>query len=111
MICLICFLSGIPDPAKVTHYIIPAGGGLADKQRMPPPQFLVIEATAESAPTGALLYCFDGKGECVGDTWHRTIEEAKKSATAEYAGLLQEWQAMPEGVDLTAFSQTLKAKH
>lgn len=101
---LLCLLSGTHAAAKVRHYRVPAGGKLDDKKEMPLAEFLVIEATAERSNTGALLYRFDSKGECVGDTWHRTIEEAKNSAAAEYKGLVQNWQEIPDGVDINAFA-------
>ncbi len=108
MIRLFCLLSDAPLPEKVTHYIIPQAGSWADRHIMPPPQFLIIEATAENAATGAMLYRFDGAGECVGDTWHKNIEEAKISATAEYEDLLGEWQEIHKEIETNTFVEKIK---
>ena len=90
---------------------MPSGSRLEIKQEMGPAEFLVIEAEPEKPDTGALLYRFDGDGECVGDTWHRGVAEAKESAAAEYAGLAHDWQEIPAGVDISIFSATLRAKN
>lgn len=48
--------------------------------------------------------------EAVGDTWHKTIEEAKKRAIAEYEGLNRDWQEIPDGVDMNVFADALRPK-
>ena len=109
---LLCLLSGsAPPTTTVKHYRMPSGSRLEIKQEMGPAECLVIEAEPGKPETGALLYRFDGSGECVGDTWHRSVDEAKGSAAAEYAGMAQDWQEIPEGVDISAFSAALRAKN
>ena len=110
MIRLMCLLSGSPSSAKVKHYVIPAGTGFDQRQEMPPAQFLVIEASPEKPETGALLYRFDIKGDCVGDTWHTSIEEAKKDAAAEYEGLVQDWQETSADVNISVVVNSARTK-
>jgi hypothetical protein len=103
MIRLFCLL---PDPVsstKVKHYVIPAGGKYDQKQEMGPAQLLVIEAMSENPDAGALLYRFASNGECVGDTWHKSIEDAKKQVVYEYDGLAKTWQQIPAGVVINEF--------
>lgn len=50
-----------------------------------------------------MLYRFDSNGDCVGDTWHLNLEEAKKSASTEYAGLTSNWQEIPDNCDMVEF--------
>jgi hypothetical protein len=111
MSLLLCLLSGTPAATTVKHYLIPAGGGMDQKQEMPPAQFLVIEAAPEKPESGALLYRFDSKGECVGDTWHRSVEDAKKDAAGEYEGLVQDWQSISDGVDINALVDSLRTQN
>jgi hypothetical protein len=58
----------------------------------------------------ALLYHFDGDGECVGGTWHRGVAEAKESAAAEYAGLAHDWLEIPASVDISTFGAALRGE-
>ena len=90
--------------------MIPAGSGFDQRQEMAPAQFLVIEASPEKPETGALLYRFDSKGDCVGDTWHRGVEEAKKDAAAEYEGLVQEWQEVSADVDINVLVESARTE-
>ena len=60
--------------------------------------------TIEQRTDGVFLYRFDARGECVGDTWHKTIAEAKDQALYEFGDLVQGWQDVPEEVeDLVSF--------
>jgi hypothetical protein len=102
MIRLVCVLSAPVSSGKVKHYQVRAGSGLSEKQEMPPPRLLVIEADEDTPGTGALLYRFNGKGECVADTWHESVAVAKEYANAEYEGAAQTWQELPAGVGVEA---------
>ena len=105
MIRLFCVLPTSVISGKVKHYWIRTGAGLKGKQEMPPPRLLLIEADADKPETGALLYRFDGKGDCVGDTWHESVAVAKEDANAEYAGAASTWQELPAGVDVEALAR------
>jgi hypothetical protein len=65
------------------------------RKEMPSALLLVID----NKPDGVFLYRFDAKGECVGDTWHMSIEDAKHQATYEYEGLVTNWQDVPDAIE------------
>lgn len=94
----LCILSGPVDPTSVKHHLVKNGTHTA----MPVPCFLILEG--DSSPTGTMLYRFDENGECVGDTWHSNLEEAKKSASSEYLNIAINWQTIPENCDMVEFS-------
>lgn len=100
---LISLLSTAPTTTKVSHYLgLPPelARGHDTRQQMGPPSYLVVEAN----PDGVFLYRYDDKGECVGDTWHMSVDEAKRQANYEYEGLLRGWQDVPAEVkDAAAF--------
>jgi hypothetical protein len=54
--------------------------------------FLVIE----QKPDGVFLYRFDRAGECVGDTWHTSIAEAKDQASYEFEDRIHTWEEIPQ---------------
>jgi transposase len=67
--------------------------------RMQQPCFLVIQENKD----GIFLYRYDAKGECIGDTWHLNIEDAKNQARHEYGNAVQEWEAVkPEADDVVS---------
>jgi hypothetical protein len=78
---------------------------------MAAPRFLVVDGDNDTA-TGALLYRFDIHGNCVGDTWHKSLDEAKRQAADEYEGLLDSWEEIPSTIELEKFlsSQSQKIK-
>jgi hypothetical protein len=89
------FLSIIYDRSlsKVQHYIgLPPEltGGSDQRTLMGNASFLVIDEGQD----GVFLYRYDIRGECVGDTWHSSIEDAKNQAAYEYETSLGEWQAV-----------------
>ena len=100
---LLSILSEGPTPTKVKHYkgFPPElAGGVDTREEMGSPAFLVIEAS----PDSAMLFRYDGEGECVGDTWHMNLEDAKHQANFEYEGAVQDWQEVPaEAEDAAAF--------
>lgn len=97
----LCILAGPVTSTKVKHYLVT--GSFANRQEMAVPRFLVIDAAPKKPDTGVFLYRFDGKGHCVGDTWHQSIEEAKGQAIYEYKDLAQEWQEIPPEADMATF--------
>lgn len=109
---LLCVLSAPVRSGKARHYRISAGAGLAGKQELPPPWLLVIETDADKPERGALLYRFDRNGECVGDTWHESIEAAKEHAGGEYEKAARTWREVPAdiGIDALAMAE-LAADH
>jgi hypothetical protein len=57
------------------------------------PSVVVISAKAD----GIFLTRFDESGAEVGDTRHRSIEDAKAQALEEYGRDLGSWAQVPEG--------------
>lgn len=85
---------------KVKHYLGPPPeltDGTDTRQEMGSPAYLMIEATSD----GVFLYRYDDTGECVGDTWHMNIDDAKHQANFEYEGLVQQWQNVPAEAENT----------
>jgi hypothetical protein len=66
--------------------------GIDTRQEMERASFLVIE----QKPDGVFLYRFDGDGECVGDTWHTTVVEAKDQASYEFGARVRTWEEIPD---------------
>ncbi len=100
---LLSVLSASPTTTKVKHYLgLPPEltGGYDTRQEMGSPAYLVIEAK----PDGISLYRYDNEGNCVGDTWHMNVDDAKYQAEYEYGNLVGEWQEVPVEVeDASAF--------
>lgn len=69
--------------------------GEGTRKEMSSALFLVID----NNPDGVFLYRFDAKGQCVGDTWHMSIDDAKHQATYEYEGLVMNWQDVPDAIE------------
>jgi hypothetical protein len=44
---------------------------------------------------GIYLYRYDMNGECVGDTWHMTLDEAKEQAEFEFSIGINDWREEP----------------
>ena len=70
-------------------------GGADFRERLPIPRAVLIDED----PIGFFLYRFARDGSLVGDTWHKTLEEAKEQAKDEYGDGLNEWQAILEDVE------------
>lgn len=92
-------LSGLVEPEKIRQFIVRAG----IRSALASPHFLVIDGDMPKPDTGVYLYRYRVDGECVGDTWHPTIDQAKEQATFEYGDLLQEWQEIPSDVDMVSY--------
>ena len=76
---------------KARHYVgLPPelAGGVDNREEMRGAAFLIIE----QKPDGFFLYRYNDKGECVGDTWHMSIDDAKGQADSEYGANKQPWQ-------------------
>lgn len=58
-------------------------------------RFLVIENDAN----GFFLNRFDDRGNCVGDTWHVTIDDAINQALYEFETPPQNWVVLPANLD------------
>jgi hypothetical protein len=92
--------------AAPRHYIgVPPMGGRTDtRERMRVPRVLVIDTRAD----GIFLDRYDEDGEEAGDTWHQSVEEAKKQADTEYGENAGPWTEVPEDEsDLIAFALRL----
>lgn len=92
---LLSILKGQQSQPKVRHYWgMPPEltGGKDARQVMGQAYFLVIEEHED----GIFLYRYDAEGECVGDTWHTSVDEAKQQAVYEYEDLVGEWMAVPD---------------
>ena len=82
----------------VTHYLgcPPELSGQADNRiLLPKPQILVIEEMG----TDVFLFRFTEAGEYAGDTWHQSVEGAKKQAAFEYRIVDDAWEMIPDEVD------------
>lgn len=61
--------------------------------RIPTPKW--VEISEESK--GFFLFHFDSKGECIADTWHETLEDAKEQAKFEFDIAEKDWQPVKPG--------------
>ncbi|MGH2378138.1 MAG: hypothetical protein ACRDGT_06635 [Candidatus Limnocylindria bacterium] len=53
----------------------------------------------EETPNGVYLDRYSSSGEFAGDTWHRTLEDAKHQASYEYGEHVSPWTAVPEEIE------------
>ena len=80
-------------------------GGKDDRKDFPAAGVLVIE----KIPDGIFLIRYTQDGSFAGDTWHKTVEDAKNQANYEYGKLLREWQSLSNDVtDIISFILSLK---
>jgi hypothetical protein len=63
----------------------------------------------EHRPDGVFLLRLKDSGQCVGDTWHLSVEEAKEQAEIEFADHLSDWENIPLEVDDTVAFAVAKA--
>src|SRR5258708_571348 len=68
--------------------------GKDTRRESPTAAFLVIE----EKPDGVFLYRFSATGECVSDTWHMNIDDAKHQASYEYERVLLSWEDVPQEI-------------
>ena len=106
---LLTILSEGTQSSNVKHYKgVPPEltGGEDTRKEMSSALLLVIENKSD----GVFLYRFDAKGQCVGDTWHMSIEDAKDQATYEYEGFAMNWQDVPDEVEDVAEYGLVRAR-
>lgn len=97
------------EPSRHFVGLPPIDSDEADtRERMAVPRVLVVESRAD----GVFLDRYDEAGEEAGDTWHRSIEEAKAQAQTEYGENLGAWTEVPsaEG-DAVAFALRLAGEN
>jgi hypothetical protein len=62
--------------------------------------FVVVEPSLD----GVFLYRYGRDGNCVGESWHMNVEDAKDQANYEYEGQMAECTKVPPEVeDVVAF--------
>ena len=99
-IARVIFVSDTPKTKHFRRLPPQVTGGVDSRQLMESPAVLVIE----QKPDGVFLFRFTPDSHCVGDTWHKTIDDAKKQAAFEFDELLSAWKAVPDGVkDVVSF--------
>ena len=88
----------------------PAGPTARIPPQMPWPRVVVIEFDRDS-PGGFFLNRWAEDGTFAGDTWHRTLDEAKEQAVFELAKYLREWRDIPPNVrDTRAYALAAVAR-
>ena len=96
-------LTESPPLGKTKHYKgLPPElvGGKDERLQMEFPSLLVIE----QKPDGVFLFRFTADRRCAGDTWHKTIDEAKQQASFEFEDLISSWKPVPaEVTDVISF--------
>ncbi|TAH50148.1 MAG: hypothetical protein EYC68_14960 [Chloroflexota bacterium] len=76
-------------------------GGKDERKLLPWPRVLMIEEQSG----GVFLFRFGEDGSFAGDTWHDSMDDAKRQAEYEYGDSLGEWKQMPSGIkDPVAFA-------
>jgi len=87
----------VPDPLKIKHFhgIPPADCGIDTRVPLDAPVLLVIEVKTD----GVFLFRFSAERSRVGDTWHKSVGEAKGQAAFEFNELLSTWKVVPEKTD------------
>jgi hypothetical protein len=54
-----------------------------------------------------MLYRYTAHGDFGGDTWHETLDDAKRQAVLEYGDALGDWMPVPDDVsDMEEFAIT-----
>jgi len=62
-------------------------------EAIPQPAWVEIE----SDPEGFFLLRFNQEGECLADTWHESLEAAKKQAQFEFCIVEKDWKDIVPG--------------
>ena len=100
---LLTTVSNSVEDAKAKHHIglpPPLTPGKDTWQELGGASFLVIEEN----PDGVFLYRYSRGGDCVGDTWHMNVDDAKHQASYEYGESIKGWTSTsPEVEDAVAF--------
>lgn len=96
-----CYFALLPQPLpsrRVGHYYgLPPEltEGVDTRTKMPDPRFVILYEAEE----GAFVFRYTQSGECVGDTWHACIEDAKHQVHFEYSLSPEEWCEFPADVE------------
>jgi hypothetical protein len=76
---------------------------------LPLPDVLLLESSEDS---GVMLFRYTSQGESAGDTWHKSITEAKEHAIFEYRDAVGRWFEVPADVtDAHAYAVQCAASH
>lgn len=97
MILIYAKVLGRPVELNTRHFIASgppnADGSFSGRIDMETPTVVYVE----QAEDGIFLYRYARGQAFGGDTFHLTVEEAKKQAEWEYEGVLGPWTVVPEG--------------
>jgi hypothetical protein len=88
----------MPNPPNTLHFQgVPSEvyGGVETRTPLDTPVLLVIEVKTD----GVFLFRFSAEGSCVGDTWNKSVDEAKGQAKFEFNELTSVWKVVPEQTD------------
>jgi hypothetical protein len=88
---------GAPPVFKARHWIgSPPGSETESEDRvlLPWPKVIIL---AESSQ-GLHLSRYAADGTFAGETWHESLEMAKRQAAFEYGESLGEWREVPDGI-------------
>jgi hypothetical protein len=92
-------LHKVPEVRRVRHVVgLPAEMSGSEPSLMGWPLVVILEDEGVD-DHDAMLYRYDADGTYVGDTWHRTVADAKHQADFEYGDCLTPWMPIP--VDVT----------
>lgn len=94
---LIAKVTALSSTRNTVHYSgVPPidGDGPYYSQKMSPASMLVIEEN----DSGFFLYRYSSDRKIVGDTWHKTIEEAKEQAKFEFGECVSKWKEVPSDI-------------
>jgi hypothetical protein len=97
-ICLTARVTDVPSAKRTQHYVgLPPAvtGRKDDRHEMPSPSVLIIEERSD----GIFLNRFAANGQAAGDTWHRSLDEAKEQAEMEFGGNISTWKEVPPEID------------
>jgi len=76
---------------KTGHYVIDSPDQSAHEEILSSPRILIIEEKHD----GIFINRYMENGSWVGDTWHKTIEEAKHQAEFEFGVKTDAWEEVP----------------
>ena len=99
----VCRIIYVPDSPRTTHYLgIPPASSSAPDHRIPRGEAVLLVIKVRS--DGIFLHRYAADRSCAGDTWRRTIDEAKEQVTFEYGEVLSAWKEAPFDIaDVCAF--------
>ena len=76
---------------KTRHYTASINNdGTKDLENIPIPKWVEIS----EEPSGFFLFHYNADGECISDTWHESLEEAKEQASFEFEIEDNDWTPM-----------------